>query len=133
MRVAIYARVSTSDQKALIQIEELQRYCRTRDWDVWRVYSDAMSGAAFERPGRNALMKDAEARMFEAVLVTKLDRWGRSLVDLMDSLNMLEKYRVRWIAVDQNIDTDRTNPLGRLMLQMLGASRSSSGIFSRSA
>jgi putative DNA-invertase from lambdoid prophage Rac len=121
MRCAIYARVSTDDQRCALQIEELRRYCDARDWDIYRVYSDAMSGAKTQRPGRGALMADAEKHCFDAVVVYKLDRWGRSLVDVLESIRELEGLGIRWIATTQGLDTDKSNPTSRLLLQMLGA------------
>lgn len=121
MRVAIYARVSTTDQHCALQIEELRRYADARDWDVYKVYADAMSGAKKERPGRGALLADAAKHLFDAVIVYKLDRWGRSLVDVLESIAELERLGIRWIATTQNLDTDKSNPTSRLLLQMLGA------------
>jgi putative DNA-invertase from lambdoid prophage Rac len=123
MRVALYARVSTSDQRCAIQLETLQHYADVRDYDVYEAYTDSISGAAQFRPGRDKLLADAAAGRFDAVLVTKLDRWGRSVIDVMESLRVLSAMDppVRWIAIDQGLDTDQNNPVGRLLLQLLAA------------
>ena len=78
MRAAIYARVSTSDQNNSIQIRELTEYVERRGWELASVYQDTMSGAKASRPGLDRLMADARQRRFDAVLVWKLDRFGRT-------------------------------------------------------
>ena len=66
-------------------------------------------------------MEDASARKFEILLVWKLDRFGRSLVDCLNNIQELERCRVRFIAVTQNLDTDQQNPASRFLLHVLGA------------
>ena len=80
MRAAIYARVSTTDQHNEIQVRELTEYVARRGWTLAKVYEDTVSGAKARRPGLDALMADARARRIDAVIVWKLDRFGRSLV-----------------------------------------------------
>jgi hypothetical protein len=80
-----------------------------------------VSGAKASRPGLNRLMEDAWARTFEVLLVWKLDRFGRSLVDCLNNIQELERYRVRFIAVTQNLDTNEKNPASRFLLHVLGA------------
>jgi DNA invertase Pin-like site-specific DNA recombinase len=75
MNAAIYARVSTSDQRNEIQIRELTEYVERRGWKLAGVYQDQMSGAKAQRPGLDALMADARLHKFDAVW--KLDRFGR--------------------------------------------------------
>jgi DNA invertase Pin-like site-specific DNA recombinase len=66
-------------------------------------------------------MRDAHQRRFDAVLVWKLDRWGRSLVQSLQSVQELASMGVRFIAITQNIDTDESNPMSRFMLHIFGA------------
>jgi len=66
-------------------------------------------------------MKDASKREFDAVLVYKLDRFGRSVRNCLDGIEALRAHGVRFLAVSQNIDTDETNPTSRLMLHILAA------------
>jgi DNA invertase Pin-like site-specific DNA recombinase len=66
-------------------------------------------------------MEDAKGRKFEILLVWKLDRFGRSLVDCLNNIQELERCRVRFIAVTQNLDTDQQNPASRFLLHVLGA------------
>ena len=66
-------------------------------------------------------MQDARRRRFDAVLVWKLDRWGRSVADCVRSLQELASLGVRFLAVTQNLDTDESNPLSRFLLHILAA------------
>ena len=122
MRAGIYARVSTADQNCDMQLRELRDYCAHRGWEVTREYVDAgWSGAKASRPQLDRLMKDARRRRFDAVVVWKLDRWGRSLAHLVQSVQELSGLGVRFVAVTQNIDTDESNPIARLLMHLMAA------------
>jgi DNA invertase Pin-like site-specific DNA recombinase len=121
LRAAIYTRVSTADQNAELQLRELEGYASRQGWEITDTYQDIISGAKASRPGLNRLMADAAARKFEILLVWKLDRFGRSLVDCLNNIQELERCRVRFIAVTQNLDTDQQNPASRFLLHVLGA------------
>jgi site-specific DNA recombinase len=84
------------------------------------VYQDVISGAKTSRPALNRLMADARAMKFDCVLVWKLDRFGRSLVDCLNNIRTLEE-SVRLIMVTYGLDTDVKNPASRLLLHVLGA------------
>ena len=120
-RAAIYVRVSTADQNCELQIRDLRDYATQREWVVVDVYQDVMSGAKAHRPALTALMNDARARKFDCLLVWKLDRFGRSLVDCLNRIRDLETDGVRFIAITQGLDTDERNPVSRLLLHVLGA------------
>jgi DNA invertase Pin-like site-specific DNA recombinase len=121
-RVAIYCRVSTTDQNGEMQVRELREYVARRGWHVAGEYVDTgWSGAKASRPELDRLMADARQRRFDCVLVWKLDRWGRSLVHSLHSIQELASIGVRFIAVTQNIDTDESNPMSRFMLHIFGA------------
>ncbi len=121
MKAAIYARVSTSDQHNEIQVNELTEYVARRGWDLAGVYQDEMSGAGARRPGLDALMRDARLRKFDTVLVWKLDRFGRSLVNCVAGIQELAALGVRFIAVSQGLDTDAASPTSQLLLHILAA------------
>ncbi len=121
VRVALYTRVSTADQNCELQLRELQEYAAHQGWPVVGVYQDVMSGAQTQRPGLNRLMGDAAARKFDCLLLWKLDRFGRSLVDCLNNIQRLEHHGVRFIAVTQGLDTDQANPTSRFLLHVLGA------------
>ena len=119
IRAAIYARVSTVDQNCAMQLADLQQYCAARGWDVYGEYVDTISGTKSSRPGRDKLMKDVRARRVDAIVVWKLDRWGRSLADTVVTLQELTSAGVRFISTTQGLDTDNSNPMGRAMIGML--------------
>jgi putative DNA-invertase from lambdoid prophage Rac len=122
MRVALYARVSTNDQNCDLQLRELREYAAVRKWEISGEYVDTgWSGAKVDRPELAGLMGDARKRRFDAVLVWKLDRWGRSVADSIKGIQELVSLGVRFIAVTQNIDTDQSNPMARFLLHIMAA------------
>ena len=120
-KAAVYARVSTADQNSELQLREIQDYAARQGWEIVETYQDTISGAKASRPGLNRLMADAMARKFTCLLVWKLDRFGRSLVDCLNNIRYLEDHGVRFIAVTQGLDTDIQNPASRFLLHVLGA------------
>lgn len=121
MKSAIYARVSTTDQTNAIQIRELKEYIERRGWDLAGVYQDQMSGAKASRPGLDQLFADARRRKFDAVVVWKLDRFGRSLVHCISGIQELASLGIRFIATSQGLDTDESNPASKLLMHILAA------------
>src|SRR5689334_17595166 len=121
-RVAIYVRVSTDRQTIENQLRELHRVAERRGWEVVHEYRDAgISGAKgrAERPGLDEMLKDAQRRRFDVVLAWAIDRLGRSLIDLLGTIQTLEACGVDLYLDQQSIDT--TSPAGRLMFQITGA------------
>ena len=90
MRAAIYTRVSTTDQNSDLQLREIREYADRQGWQIADTYQDIASGAKASRPGLNRLMADAMVRKFDTILVWKLDRFGRSLVDCLNNIRILE-------------------------------------------
>jgi len=121
MRAAIYARVSTTDQDNSLQIAELTEYVKRRGWELAGIYQDTLSGARADRPGLDRLMRDARLRRFDVVVVWKLDRFGRSLVDCVSAIQELAGLGIRFIATSQGLDTDESNPASKLLLHILAA------------
>ena len=121
MRAAIYTRVSTADQNPELQLREIQDHATRQGWEIVETYQDIVRGAKASRPGLNRLMADAMARKFDTILVWKLDRFGRSLVDCLNNIRILEDSGIRFIAVTQGLDTDQRNPASRFLLHVLGA------------
>src|SRR5271167_3114261 len=99
-RVALYARVSTCNgQDPEMQLRELREYAGRRGWEIAGEYTDhGVSGSKDYRPELNQLMADAHRRKFDAVLVWKIDRFGRSLKHLVNSLADLCAYGVAFIG-----------------------------------
>ncbi len=122
MRTVLHARVSTTDQNCEMQLRELREYAAARRWTVTAEYVDAgWSGAKANRPELNRLMADARRRRFDAVLVWKLDRWGRSVTDSIRGIQELASLGIRFIAATQGIDTDESNPMARFLLHIMAA------------
>jgi DNA invertase Pin-like site-specific DNA recombinase len=119
MKVAIYCRVSTQDQDSSKQEKICKTYCESRNWEVFKVYKDTISGAKESRPHFNELLNDLRHYKFRMVIVTKLDRMGRSLKHLISLLDEFKTKKVEFVAVTQNIDT--SSSIGRLQWQILGA------------
>jgi len=117
MKVGIYARVSTHDQQTLgLQVKAMRQYARQRKWNIALTIEDVGSGAS-ERPERDALMRAARRREIDLILVWRLDRWGRSLADLVVTLKELGELGVGFVSLSEALDL--TTPSGRAMAGML--------------
>lgn len=121
MIAAIYARVSTSDQKCDLQLTELRAYAQRSGWETAEYIDQGVSGMKRSRPALDRLMNDARLRKFDVVLVWKLDRFGRSLQQLVGNVHELDRVGVRFIAVTQSIDTDQKSPMGKFLLNLFAA------------
>jgi len=89
-RVALYCRVSTSDQNTAMQTADLRRMAEARGWEVGTVVEEKVSGRK-TRPARERLIRDAKAGLYDAVLAWKLDRWGRTTRDLLNTITDLDR------------------------------------------
>jgi DNA invertase Pin-like site-specific DNA recombinase len=121
-RAALYVRVSTDQQTVENQIAELQQVANRRGWTVVEVYRDAgISGAKGrdKRLGLDAMLNDASRRKFDVVMSWAIDRLGRSLIDLLATIQHLEAVGVDLYLDQQHIDT--TTPMGKLLFQITGA------------
>ena len=116
-----YSRVSTNHgQDPELQLRELRDYAGSRGWAIAQEYTDqGVSGSKDSRPPLNRLMNDAKQRRIDAVLVWKLDRFGRSLCHLVNALAELEALGVAFVSLRDNLDL--ATPSGRLMFQIIGA------------
>jgi putative DNA-invertase from lambdoid prophage Rac len=116
-RVGLYARVSTHDQQTLpLQLSAMREHAEHRGWDIVMTVEDIGSGAR-ERPKREDLMRAARRRELDLILVWRLDRWGRSLVDLVTTLQELTALRVGFVSLSEALDL--TTPSGRALAGML--------------
>jgi len=121
-RAAIYVRVSTDKQTIDNQVAALRQIAERRGWEVVEQYSDAgISGAKGRdrRPGLDQMLKDASRRKFDVIMAWAIDRLGRSLIDLLGTIQTLEACGVDLYLDQQAIDT--TTPAGKLMFQVCGA------------
>jgi putative DNA-invertase from lambdoid prophage Rac len=115
--VGLYARVSTHDQKTLpLQIRAMREYASKRGWEIAVQIKEVGSGAA-ERDLREKLMAAARRREIDVVLVWRLDRWGRSLADLVVTLKELAELGVGFVSLTEALDL--TTPTGRAMAGLL--------------
>jgi len=122
MRIAIYARVSTSDQSCQMQLSELRSYAQRMGWEPPVEYVETASGKALsKRPVLAKLLADARLRRFDVLLVWKLDRFGRSLKHICENIETLDASGVRFLCPSQGIDTDNRSPMGKFFVQILGA------------
>jgi DNA invertase Pin-like site-specific DNA recombinase len=121
-RVAIYARVSTLNQgqDPGLQTRELREFAERRGWTIIGEYVDrGISGTKDSRPAMNQLLAAVRKRKCDVILVWKMDRWARSLRNLVNSLAELEALGVAFVSLRDNVDL--TTPSGRLMVQIIGA------------
>lgn len=120
MRLAIYARVSTQDQRAEVQLHQLRTYAEARGLEIAAEYVDnGVSGAKAKRLALDRLVADARRRAFDAVACVKLDRLARSVHHLTNLGREFEVLGIDLIVLDQAIDT--TTPAGRLLFHVLGS------------
>jgi DNA invertase Pin-like site-specific DNA recombinase len=114
MRVALYGRVSTTEQNAAMQIEELRAYCVRRQWEIAEEFIDAgVSGSKESRPALNRLLAEAKRRKFGAVLVYRYDRFARSLRQLVNALAEFDALGIHFVSLHEGVDT--STPNGRLV------------------
>ena len=117
LRAGLYARVSTNDQQTLpMQNRALREYAARRGWTVAMQIREVGSGAV-ERKARERLMEAARRREIDVVLVWRLDRWGRSVTDLLATLQELEHLGVGFVSLTEALDL--TTPAGRAMAGLL--------------
>jgi DNA invertase Pin-like site-specific DNA recombinase len=117
MRVGLYARVSTHDQHTLpLQLNAMQAYIMHRQWTCVAQVADVGSGVQ-PRPQREGLLRAARQRALDVILVWRLDRWGRSLADLVGTLQELSGLGVGFVSVTEAVDL--TTPTGRALAGLL--------------
>jgi putative DNA-invertase from lambdoid prophage Rac len=117
LRVGIYVRVSTADQQTLpMQLDSIRKYLRARKWKSVMEVDDIASGAK-DRRKREQLMRAARRQELDVIVVWKLDRWGRSLHDLVSTLQELSELGIGFVSITEAIDL--TTPTGRAMAGML--------------
>ena len=117
MKIGCYARVSTQDQQTLaLQRDAMAAYAQQRGWSIVATITEVGSGVR-ERQQRDQLMRAARRREIDAIVVWRLDRWGRSVVDLVNTLHELQELGVGFISLHEALDF--TTPTGRAMAGLL--------------
>jgi putative DNA-invertase from lambdoid prophage Rac len=122
MIIAIYARVSTSDQGCEMQLYELGQYVAKQGWQVFQEYVDTgFSGAAGSRPRLDQLLRDARLQKFEGVLLWKLDRWVRGVAHCVRSIQELLSLGIRFLSPTESIDTGADRPMSKFLMHLFAA------------
>lgn len=117
LRAALYARVSTHDQQTLpMQLSAMRQYVRKRGWATALEVKEVGSGGAL-RQKREELLAAARRREVDVIVVWRLDRWGRSVVDLVTTLQELSSVKVGFVSLTEALDL--TTPSGRALAGML--------------
>lgn len=125
MKLALYVRVSTEDQArhgVSLEAQEraLENYCQMYNYQVYKIYKDAgKSAKSLKRPALDQLLKDAKEKRFDAILIYKLDRFSRSLKDLILTIEKLEDWGVDFISIQDRIETNTAS--GKLMFHIISS------------
>jgi putative DNA-invertase from lambdoid prophage Rac len=119
-RVGLYARVSSNDEQTLaMQSRAMREYTARRGWTIAMQVREVGSGAT-QRQAREKLLEAARRRQVDVVLVWRLDRWGRSVTDLLATLQQLEYLGVGFVSLTEALDL--ITPAGRAMAGVWRAS-----------
>jgi DNA invertase Pin-like site-specific DNA recombinase len=119
-KAAIYVRVSTLDQHPEVQEQELREYITRRNWTLQKVYCDkGVSGATEKRPALDALLDDCRRGKVDVVVVWKFDRFGRSLRQLVNALEMFRRLGISFVSCTEALDSSL--PQGEMLFQIIGA------------
>ncbi len=119
-KVAIYCRVSTTDQSCSRQERDLLAYAQKAGYSVIGVWKETGSGTKNNRTQRKEVMSLAQARKIDGILVTELTRWGRSTIDLITTLQNLAHWGVSVIAIT-GLQFDLTTPQGKLIASVMAS------------
>jgi DNA invertase Pin-like site-specific DNA recombinase len=120
MRAAAYSRVSTSDgsQSLDVQLVPLREFVAKRGWELVGEFVDEESGLREKRAGFESVMRLGRQRKVDVIIVASLDRWGRSLKQLVNSLDELVSLGVSFVSLRESLDF--STPTGQLMTHLLG-------------
>ena len=120
MQTALYLRVSTAQQKPDLQADGVHGYAARAGLEIVAEYLDrAVSGRQEGRPQLQALMRAARQHEFACVVVWKFDRFARSVSHLLRALEEFNHLRIRFISVQDQVDT--ASPMGKAMFTIMGA------------
>ena len=121
-KVAIYARISTTDQNVDSQLDAVKKYCKNQDWEISKIYKDeGISGTKDDRPALSELKKACSnaKRGWSAVVVYRFDRVARSTSHLLECLQLFKNNKVDFISISEGIDTSTS--VGKMVFTFLGA------------
>lgn len=125
-KCAVYVRVSTQDQvkhgiSLQAQEEALKNYAKSQNYEIFKIYKDEGISAKDikHRPEMMQMLNDAELRKFQAIFIYKLDRFSRSLMDLITTIEQLKDWGIDFISLQDKIET--TSATGKLMFHIVSA------------
>ncbi|MBW6442669.1 recombinase family protein [Patescibacteria group bacterium] len=125
-KAAIYVRVSTEDQakhgiSLAAQEEALKNYCNALGYEIFDIYKDEGKSAKniIQRPRMKQMLEDAQLRKFQAIFTYKLDRFSRSLMDLITTIEKLKEWGIDFVSLQDKIET--TSASGKLMFHIISA------------
>jgi DNA invertase Pin-like site-specific DNA recombinase len=118
-RVAIYARVSTTDQTCEPQLRDLRAYVTARGWHATEFVDQGVSGTREKRPALDRLLREAKARRIDVVVVAAFDRFSRSVRHLVETLELFRHLGVEFVSLREQIDTG--SPLGQAVFTIVAA------------
>jgi DNA invertase Pin-like site-specific DNA recombinase len=118
---ALYMRVSTKGhgQTTDTQAVALREYAERRGFDVIEYRDEGISGSKDSRPALDRLMKDAQGRKFDVVIVARFDRFARSVSHLLRALEEFNHLGIDFVSLSESIDT--STPMGKMIFTVLGA------------
>jgi DNA invertase Pin-like site-specific DNA recombinase len=119
-RVVIYCRVSTTDQSCERQERDLLEYAALSGFEIVGVWKETVSGTKHDRTERSKVMALAQSHSIDAILVTEMTRWGRSTIDLIETLQELHSWHVSLIA-QTGLQFDLNTPQGRLVAHLMAS------------
>lgn len=119
-RAALYCRVSTSDQSCSRQEWELLEYARRAEFEVIGIWKEIVSGNKDQRSERKKIMVLAQKRQIDIILVTELTRWGRSTIDLVQTIHELQRWNVSLLA-QTGLQFDVSTPQGKLIASLMAS------------
>jgi putative DNA-invertase from lambdoid prophage Rac len=119
MIAAIYAPVSTEKQDYTGQIADLKAFAKRNEWTVAEYFEKESAKVGSNRPVHKLLMADAAAKKFDVILVWKVDRFGRSLVEFIQNVILLDGYGIRFVACAGGLNTDKRNPCSKILMHLL--------------
>jgi DNA invertase Pin-like site-specific DNA recombinase len=118
LRAALYARVSTPEQSADMQLDDLRVLARQRGWQAAE-YTDCVTGAEDRRPGLDRMLAEVRAGHVDVVAVWRFDRFARSTRHLIEALEEFRVRGVEFVSVREQVDT--ATPMGRAMFAVIAA------------
>lgn len=117
MRLCAYARVSTDSQELSQQIESIKKFCEYKEYQLAALYSEIISGAKAKRPQYLQMVADLRKRLYDGVVVFRIDRLGRNSRELILLLDELRNKGIRVFSINENLDD--STAIGRAMIDFI--------------